>query len=69
MKLSTPLLIAAFAAAPSVCAQSTPPQEPAGSASGSHARQERRQQMMEMHKEEMAAMKADIETLKSALPR
>lgn len=67
MKLSTLLLVAAFALVPSVCAQGTPPQESVGSVSGTQARQERRQKMMEMHRQEMAAMKADIETLKSSL--
>jgi hypothetical protein len=64
MKLTNLLLIAAFAVAPSVCAQGTPPQAPAGSATGT---QERHNQMMEMHKQEVDALKADIETLKSSL--
>jgi len=67
MKLNVLLLVAALAAAPGVFAQGAPPQQAAGSAAGPQARQERRQQMMEVHRQEMAAMKADIETLKSSL--
>jgi hypothetical protein len=67
MNVKTLVLIATFAQALSVCAQGTPPQVPAGSTAGTQTRQERHHQMMEMHKQEMAAMKADIETLKSSL--
>lgn len=67
MKPKSLLLIAAFALAPSLCAQGTPPQVPAGSAPETQARPERHQHMMEMHKQEMEAMKADIEKLQSSL--
>ncbi|HKU24532.1 MAG TPA: hypothetical protein VJQ54_03615 [Candidatus Sulfotelmatobacter sp.] len=40
---------------------------PPGPESGSKMRAERRQQMMEMHKQEMAAMEADIEKMKAFL--
>ncbi len=51
MKVKSVLLILTFALAPALCAQSA--QAPAGN----QTRAEHRQEMMEMHQEQMAAMK------------
>jgi hypothetical protein len=61
VKYRTLLPVLIFALTPAISAQSA--QEPAGSGT----RAEHPQDMMEMHEQEMQAMKADLEKMKSAL--
>ena len=68
MKIKSFLLVLIFALTPTMWAQDKPVQAPPGPGSGNHMRAEHRQQMMEMHKKEMEAMRADIEKkMKSSL--
>ena len=64
MKLKSLLLVLIFALTPLIWAQDAPEQAPAGPG-GNQVRAEHRKQMMEMHKQEMDAMKADVEKMKS----
>ena len=59
------LLVLMFALAPVMRAQEKPAQTPPPG--GSEAQAEHRQKMMDMHKQEMAAMKADIGKMESSL--
>jgi hypothetical protein len=60
MKLKSLLLVLIFALTPLICAQDAPAQAPAGAGGGNQVRAEHRKKMMEMHKQEMDAMKADV---------
>jgi hypothetical protein len=65
MKIKSFLLVLIFALAPVMRAQEKPAQTPPPG--GSEAQAEHRQKMMDMHKQEMAAMKADIGKMESSL--
>ena len=65
MKIKSFLLVLIFALTPVMWAQEKPAQTPAPG--GSEAQAEHRQKMMDMHKQEMGAMKADIEKMESSL--
>ena len=65
MKIKSFLLVLIFALTPVMWAQEKPAQTPAPG--GSEAQAEHRQKMMDMHKQEMGAMRADIGRMKSSL--
>jgi hypothetical protein len=65
MMVKSLLLVLMFALAPVMRAQEKPAQTPPPG--GSEAQAEHRQKMMDMHKQEMAAMKADIGKMESSL--
>ena len=59
MKINGLLLALIFALTPGMWAQDKPTQAPPGSSSGNQMRAEYRQKMMEIHKQEMEAVRAD----------
>jgi hypothetical protein len=65
MRIKSFLLVLIFALAPVMRAQEKPAQTPPPG--GSEAQAEHRQKMMDMHKQEMGAMKADIGKMESSL--
>ena len=65
MMVKSLLLVLMFALEPVMRAQEKPAQTPPPG--GSEAQAEHRQKMMDMHKQEMAAMKADIGKMESSL--
>ena len=65
MKIKSFLLILIFALTPTMWAQDKPAQAPPGPGSGNQMRAEHRQTMMD--KQELEAMRADIEKMKSSL--
>ena len=67
MKIKGSLLVLAFALTPVIRAQERPAQAPPGPGSGDQMRAEHRQHVMAMHRQEMEAMRADIERMKSSL--
>jgi hypothetical protein len=67
MKIESFLLVLIFALTPVMWAQEQPAQAPPGPGGGDRMRPEHRQQMMEMHRQEMGAMKADVERMRSSL--
>ena len=67
MKFKSSLLVLAFALTPAMWAQEKPAQAPPGPGAESQMRAEHRQRMMEMHEQEMEAMRADIGRMKSSL--
>jgi hypothetical protein len=67
MMVKSLLLVLMFALTPAMRAQEKPAQAPPGPGSGDQMRAEHRQRMMAMHRQEMEAMKADIEKMKSSL--
>jgi hypothetical protein len=67
MKVKSFLLVLIFALTPAMWSQDKPAQAPPGPGSGNQMRAEHRQTMMEMHKQEMEAMRADIEKMGSSL--
>jgi len=64
MKAKSFLLVMIFALTPLMWAQSAPDQGPASGPGRGQLRAEHRQDMMEMHREETEAMKADVEKMK-----
>src|SRR6202011_5463617 len=60
VKIKSFLLVLIFALTPVMWPQEQPAQAPPGPGVGDQMRPEHRQQMMEMHKQEMQAMKADV---------
>jgi hypothetical protein len=67
MKIKSFLLVLIFALTPAIRAQDKPAQAPPGHGGGNQMRAEHRQKMMEMHIQEMEAMRTDIEKMKSSL--
>jgi len=67
MKIKSFLFVLIFALTPAMWPQDKPGQAPGGPGSGNEMRAEHRQQMMQMHKQEMEAVRADIEKMKSSL--
>ena len=67
MKIKSFRLVLIFALSPAMWTQDKPTQAPPGPGSGGQMRAERRQTMTKMHKQEMEAMRADIEKMKSSL--
>jgi hypothetical protein len=67
MKIKGFVLVLIFALTPALWAQDKPAQAPPGPSSGNQMRAEYRPKMMEMHKQEMEAMRADIGKMKSLL--
>ena len=65
MKIKSLLLVLIFALTPVMWAQEKPAQTPPPG--GSEAQAEHRQKMMDMHKQETGAMRADIGRMKSSL--
>ena len=65
MKIKSLLLVLIFALTPVMWAQEKPAQTPPPG--GREAQAEHRQKMMDMHKQEMGAMRADIGRMKSSL--
>jgi len=65
MRLKSLLFVLAFALAPVMRAQERPAQTPPPGGSGAQA--EHRQKMMDMHRQETEAMRADIGRMKSSL--
>ena len=61
MKIKSFLLVLIFALTPAMWAQEKPAQAPPGPSSGNQMRAEYRQNMLEVHKQEMEAVRADIE--------
>lgn len=66
MKYKTLSFVLIFALVSMLYAQNTSAQAPA-SGSGGQTKAERPEHMIEMHKQQMAAMKADVEKMKAAL--
>jgi hypothetical protein len=67
MKVKSFLLVVIFALTPVMWAQSALAQEPAPGPGRGQSRAEHRQDMMDLHKQEMEEMKADVEKMKSSL--
>ena len=67
MKIKSFLLVLIFAQTPAMWAQEKPAQAPLGPGSGNQMRAEHRQKMLEVHKQEIEAVRADIEKMKASL--
>ena len=67
MKTKDLVLVVMFAVASAMWAQDKLAQAPPGSGTGNQMRAEERQKMIEMHGQEMAGMRADMEKMKASL--
>ena len=67
MKIKSFLLVLIFVLTPAMWGQDKPAQAPPGPGIGNKMGTEHRQTMMEIHKQEMEAMRTDIEKMESSL--